>query len=129
MALDIMIWLAFSLVTVHVIGGLWAHYMLKQRFMQQLEQDASSTASTLATALESSIWNLDPDRIDDYLLQHPLPRDIARLVVRDQFHDLLYQRDYGPDGPSVPTCVAVNRQSELIGTITVHASLGKFEMA
>ena len=63
MALDIMIWLAFSLVTVHVIGGLWAHYMLKQRFMQQLEQDASSTASTLATALESSIWNLDPDRI------------------------------------------------------------------
>ncbi len=129
MALDIMIWLAFSLVTVHVIGGLWAHYMLKQRFMQQLEQDASSTASTLATALESSIWNLDPDRIDDYLLQHPLPRDIARLVVRDQFHDLLYQRDYGPDGPSVPTCVAVNRQSELIGTITVHASLGTVEMA
>ncbi len=129
MAFDIMVWLALALAAVHVAGALLAHYALEQRFRSQLDRDINDTAACLTIELAPFIWDLDPDRIRDYLAHHPLPRDITHLIIRDQFHDILFEQAYSRQGESALYCYPIHRRSELIGTITIKASLNTVRMA
>lgn len=111
-----------SVVAVAVLVAVVSVRLSRERILHELRSESHELAERLAMRLELHLWNVDVPAINKYLVQAPLPRDVAFVRVLNEFQEPLAESGSSDPTPIVAT-EPVHHGRELIGFVQTGMSM------